>query len=274
MKTLKCLAIIGLGTLLLASIGCSTNPVTGKDELILISPEQEIAMGVEAGPEFEKEFGGKVANQQVQQYVQKIGKTLAAASDREMPYEYTALNSDIPNAFALPGGKIYITSGLLKAMQNERELAGVLGHETAHVAAKHNVKNLQRQMTTSVLVNVAGSVIGGTAGQAAEAGAKIASSMVNLSYSRGDEYEADLVGIRYMEKAGYNPYGMVEMLTTLMNLNEKQPGSFTEFFHTHPLTTKRIDEARQYVEDEYGKYSSKTPDPNQADFLEIRSMLP
>lgn len=248
--------------------GCSRNPVTGEQELSLISREQEIAMGREAAPQLEDEFGGKVPDDQLQSYVNQVGLAVAAKSDRDMPYDFTLVRSDVPNAFALPGGKIFITAGLMVRMENERQLAAVLAHEVSHVAAKHNVKGLQRQMGAAVLVEVAGAVISGDAGTAAKWGAKIATNMMNLKYSRNDEYQADAVGISYMKRAGYHPQGMVELLTVLYNLSETEPGSLTEMFQTHPLTSKRIEQAQELIVND-----PPAPDPHASRFLTYRQRL-
>ena len=264
------LLLLSVGTI---AAGCSTNPTTGKRHIIIISQQQEIAMGSEAAPEFEKEFGGKVPNQQLQDYVRSVGMKLAGVSDRARPYEYTLVSSDVPNAFALPGGKIFITAGLMSRMENERELAAVLAHETAHVAAQHNVLGMQRQMGASVLAELAGMVIGGDKGKAAQAAAQIVTGVASLKYSRDDEYEADKYGIKYMQRAGYNPYGMVELLTTLKNLSESEGGTLTEMFQTHPLTQKRIDQARGVITAEYPKYSPDKRDPRAAVFRRNKTLL-
>jgi predicted Zn-dependent protease len=275
MDTAKRLALLSLLISPLL-VGCSKNPVTGKSEFIMISREEEIALGEEAGPKFEAEFGGKVPHAGLQSYIRGVGAKIAAVSDRPMPYEFTLLASDIPNAFALPGGKLYVTAGLMSRMQNERELAAVLGHEVTHVAARHNVKGLQRQIGAAVLVELAGIMVGADKEAAAEAAAKIVAGMVNLNYSRDHEYEADKYGIQYMSKAGYNPYGMVELLETLFALHDSEPGSFGEMFQTHPLTSKRINTAKDVIRNDarLSRYSATAPDPNARRFLQMRALLP
>jgi predicted Zn-dependent protease len=152
-------------------------------------------------------------------------------------------------------------------------LAAVLGHETAHVAALHSVSALQRQMGVSVLASLATEVLTGSAGEAAKIGAEVAGAMVNLKYSRGDEYEADTFGVRYMTKAGYNPHGMVELLTTLYNLNDSEGGGLGEMFATHPLPSKRIDEAKAYIAEKYPGPSPAGKDPNAGRFLEMQDRM-
>ena len=262
----------GLLALSLIAGGCSTNPVTGKSEMILISENQELAMGREAAPAFEKEFGGKVPNAALQAYVSEVGMKVAAVSDRKnMEYEYTLVSHKTPNAFALPGGKIFITAGLMSRMTSERELAAVLGHETGHVAAKHGVKGMQRQMGTSVLIEVAAQIAG--VGDSGKAVAKVVSNMATLKYSRNDEYQSDEVGIKYMAQAGYNPYGMVELLTVLLNLSESEPGSLGEMFQTHPLSSKRIANAEAVIQREHPGARPDAPDPGLRRFQNMRALL-
>ena len=274
MKSRRYLSMSSLLIGALLATGCMRNPVTHELQPSLISVEQEIAMGEQAAPEFERQFGGKVADPTLQGYLRGVGAKLAAVSDRQdVPYEYALLASDTPNAFALPGGKIYVTAGLMKRMNNERELAAVLAHETVHIAAMHSVQGLQRELGVRVVAELAGSVIGGTGGQAAEVGAKIAGTMVNLNYGRKDEYQADTVGIRYMTQAGYNPWGMVELLNTLRSMSDQEGGVFDEMFSTHPLPGNRIEETQDVVEKEYPQYSADTKDPRAARFLEMRRLL-
>lgn len=274
-RQMMTLAVAGLlGTSVFVG-GCSTNPVTGRRELSLISTSQEISMGAEAAPEFEKEFDGRVPNQELQSYVQAVGGRVAAVSDREMPYEFTLVQSKVPNAFALPGGKIFITAGLMSRMTNERQLAAVLGHETGHVAAKHNVNGLQRQMGAAVLVQIAGMILSGTEGQAAQGVAKVVAGMATMKYGRDDEYQSDQLGIKYMSQAGYNPWGMVELLNVLKSLSDSEGSTLTEMFQTHPLTGKRISEAEDTIKDkdEYDRFSRKDKDPNEQRFRRMHALL-
>jgi len=265
-------AAAGLLAAALLAGGCSTNPVTGETELMLISEKQEVAMGLEAAPQFEKEFGGRVPNAELQEYVQGIGQALAGVSDRNnLKYDFVLVTSKVPNAFALPGGQIFLTAGLMSLMQNERELAAVLGHELGHVCARHNVKGMQRQMGTSVLVEVASSVAG--VGKAGKGVAKVVGSMVTLKYSRDDEYQADSLGVKYMALAGYNPWGMVELLDILLGLHDKEPSSLQEMFQTHPLSTKRVAEATEIVQTEYPEARRTDPDPKAARFERMRGLL-
>ncbi|NLW85936.1 MAG: M48 family metalloprotease [Planctomycetes bacterium] len=264
--------VMPLVCLSVLAVGCRVSPVTGERQLVLIDTQQEIALGREAAPQFEQEFGGRVADAELQAYVSRIGQSVAAQSERSMPYEFALLNSDTPNAFALPGGKVYITAGLMRQMENERELAAVLGHEVAHVAARHNVQALQRQLGASLLVQLAAAAVGPDASDAAATATQIVTGMAQLSYSRDQELEADRIGMRYMERAGYNPYGMIELLTTLNGLEGDQPG-WSEFFRTHPLTDRRLDEALDTVQTQFASADPNQRDPAQDQFLRMRQRL-
>jgi predicted Zn-dependent protease len=269
---LACLAV-GLGASLLA--GCSKNPTTDRYRLDFIPRDQEIQMGSEAAPKFVEQFGGEVDNGTVQAYVDEIGGAVAVQADRPMPYEFTLVRDETPNAFALPGGKVFITAGLMQLMQNERQLAAVLAHEVAHVSAEHNVDGLQRQMGAEVLNKLVSELVGGTTGQAAAAATQLASQMALLKYTRDDEYEADFYGIRFMARAGYNPWGMVELLERLNSLGGDGGGDLTEMFQTHPLTEKRISEAREAIRSnpDYERFSETAPDPDRQRYLNMRQLL-
>lgn len=266
--------LTGLLALLLAAsaipAGCTTNPATGERIPMFISPQQEIAIGEEVAPEFEQQFAGRVDDEELQRYVRDVGGRVAAPAEREMPYEFALLRSELPNAFALPGGKVYITVGLLEIMESERELAAVLGHEVGHIAAQHNVQSLQRQVGASILVDVAVHVVGGESGQVVGEVATITTALANLSYSRSDEYQADMLGIRYMAAAGYNPWGMVELLTTLEEFGARGD-RLSEFFSTHPLTHKRIEEAEQLVMENHPDARRDEPPRHNERFLQMQS---
>ena len=272
-KIVMTLAAAALASAL--ACGCSTNPVTGRNELILIPANQEIAIGVQAAPQFAQESGGPVPDATLQAYISEVGGKVAAVSDRQLPYEFTLVASKVPNAFALPGGKIFVTAGLMARMTNERQLAAVLAHEVVHAAAKHSVKQLQKQMGASVLIELAGYVAGADKAAAAKAATEIATNMGTLHYSRSDEYQADEYGLIYLARAGYNPWGMVELLNVLYGLSETEPDSLTEMFQTHPLTSKRIAETKELIENnaELNAFSPETPDPQAGRFAEMRARL-
>ncbi len=272
MKAVKLymMAVIGM-VVMFGLAGCSVNPATGKKQLALISTQQEIAMGENSAPEFEAQFDGMFPDAALQSYVKEVGAKIAAVADREMPYEFALLASDVPNAFALPGGKVYVTAGLMRYMSNERQLAAVLGHEIGHVCAMHIISGLQRDMGFQILAEAAGYVGGSSAYSSVT---KAALGMVDLKFSRKQEYEADQLGIRYMTRAGYNPYGMIELLDILLAMHEEEPSKLAAMFQTHPLTSQRIEEAREVITDEHPQARSTTTDPNATRMKQMVLRLP
>jgi len=273
MKSYLRLVSIVLLVCVLFAAGCTINPVTGEKQLTLIPPSEEIALGERAGPEFEKEFGGKVESPQLQRYIGEVGAKFAAVSDRPMPYEYALLSSNVPNAFALPGGKIYITAGLFANMTNERQLAAVLAHETVHVAAKHSVQGLQRQMGAAIVAELIGVAVGGEHAESAEAATKLVAGLRNLKHSRKDESAADEYGLKYMYRAAYNPWGMIELLELLQSLSQSKPGLFGDLLATHPLTSTRIEDVRDIIAKDCSAYSPQMPDLHGQRFQQMRSHL-
>lgn len=253
--------------------GCEMNPVTGQRELSLISTSQEVAMGQQAAPQFEQQFGGAVPDASVQQYVTAVGQKVAGVCDRkDITYEFKLVRSATPNAFALPGGKIFVTAGLMARMGNERQLAAVLGHELGHANARHNVKGMQRQMGVDAFGQLATKMAGESlASKATAEGAKVVASMVTLKYGRDDEYQADTLGITYMSRAAYNPHGMIELLDTLLAMYDKEPSGLEEMFQTHPLTRKRIAEAKDVIAKNHPSAQPGQPDPNTETFVGMRT---
>ncbi|HET6429874.1 MAG TPA: M48 family metalloprotease [Phycisphaerae bacterium] len=267
-------ALCVAGGIWLAAAGCVQNPATGERWPRLISTGEEITLGRQAAPQFESEFGGKLRDETVQQYVRQVGARLASGSERkDVPYEYALLASDEPNAFALPGGKIYLTAGLMTRMANERQLAAALGHETGHIAAGHNVQAIQRQMGTQIFADLAAAAMGSTAGEVTQVAGEMVGAMLGLRYSRQDEYQADQLGIRYMTKAGHNPYGIVELLEALQREEKDQPGKLAGMFLTHPLTSDRIEEARKEIRKKHPGASPDASDPRARPFQQMRARV-
>ncbi|MBN2212189.1 MAG: M48 family metalloprotease [Sedimentisphaerales bacterium] len=272
MKKLKqSIMVMVWAAALLGLVGCTVNPATGRKQLALISTQQEIDMGKNSAPEFEAQFDGKLPDAVLQAYVQEVGAKIAAAADREMPYEFALLAGDVPNAFAIPGGKVYVTAGLMRYMTNERQLAAVLGHEVGHVCALHIISGIQRDMGFQILIEAAGYVGGSSAYSSA---AKVALGLVDLKFSRSQEYQADQLGIRYMTRANYNPYGMVELLDILLAMHDKEPSKLAAMFQTHPLTSQRIEEAQAIITNEHPQANPAEPDPNADRMKQMVLRLP
>ena len=234
---------------LLASVvvlsGCATNPVTGKKELSFVGEDWELSVGKQQySPGRQSQGGDYVADPQVQAYVNKVGQRLAAVSDRKLPYEFKVINSGVPNAWALPGGKIAINRGLLTKMKSESELAAVLGHEIVHSAAKHGAKG----MTRGVLLQ--GGLLAATVASSgkkysdlAQMGASVGAQLINTRYGRDAERESDRYGIEYMARAGYDPQGAVDLQATFLELSKDSTRGkdfISGLFASHPPSEERL----------------------------------
>lgn len=241
--TIRRLAIL-LGLLSMAA-GCAVNPVTGKREITLVSEAGEIQLGEQNYQPMQQAQGGVYdIDQDLTEYVSEVGQRLAAVSDRPLPYEFVVLNSSVPNAWALPGGKIAINRGLLTELNSEAELAAVLGHEIVHAAARHSARQIERGMFLQGLV-VATAVATSDSDyqQLAMGGAGIGAQLVNQAYGRGAELESDKYGMRYMARAGYDPQGAVSLQETFVRLSEgRRTDWLSGLFASHPPSRTRVEE--------------------------------
>jgi len=247
MKNFKTIGII---LILLISIGmfyqCATNPVTGKKELMLFSEAAEINMGREVDQGLKAEYG-IYYDPDLNNYIANIGRKLAAFSHRpNLKYHFAVLDTGIENAFAAPGGYIYITRGLLAMINSEAELAAVIGHELGHVNARHSVRSLSRNILFTLGLVVASELSEDIRDIAPIA--NIATQLLFLKYSRSDEYQADSLGIEYATMGGYQAGVMVDFFNSLMRLSkESGAGHLPNFLSTHPLTPKRIARVNQLL---------------------------
>lgn len=232
---------------------CTTNAATGRTQLNLLSRSEEIQIGQEAAPELIAAYGGRVPSDQLQSYVTDIGMKLAAQTEGEnpsLPWSFIFLNSDVINAFALPGGQVFITRGLVERMDNEAQLAGVLGHEIAHVTARHANNRLVRQAGLSLAAAIGGVVIGNDEDlQLLVNGLVTGAGVYALTFDRGQESESDQLGMRYMAQAGYDPSAQLEVMRILKDASSgpRQP----EWLSTHPLPETRIDQIQRLLNEEF-----------------------
>ncbi|MDA0977399.1 MAG: M48 family metalloprotease [Proteobacteria bacterium] len=201
------LILLLLLTLLTGITGCATNPVTGKSELSFVSENQEIAIGEQQYTPTQQSQGGLYrVDAALTEYVQQVGNRLAAVSDRDLPYEFVVINDSTPNAWALPGGKIAVNRGLLTQLDNEAELAAVLGHEIVHAAARHGAQSMERNMLMQgAIMLTAISASDSEYGNYIMGGASIGAQLLSQRYGRGAELESDYYGMTYMVRAGYDP---------------------------------------------------------------------
>lgn len=246
------LAAILAGLLGLAWLAaCAVNPVTGEQELVLMSEQQELAMGARYYPQTTQLNYGEVHRAPgLQAYVGGVGQRLALGSHRPgLPWEFNVVNTSQVNAFALPGGKISLTRGLLAKMSSEDEMASVLGHEVGHVDARHSVAQYTRGMLISLaVVGVSVALADSDYRQVGSLVAGVAGTLLMLSYSRDQERQADELGYAYMTAAGYNPEGQVRTFEMFKSLNNTEPGFIQAMLASHPLTSERIATARRRVE--------------------------
>lgn len=249
------LGLILLGALWLT--GCAVNPVTGKTELALfrVSPDQEIEIGRKTFPRAVQQMGGEYPDPTLAAYLAEVGGRLGRVSHRpDLSYRFTVVNDSSPNAFALPGGFIAVTRGLLVNLENEAQLAAVLGHEVGHVTARHAVQGMQR----GTLLNLTLAVLSGTTGETAygalaDQAGQLAASLVDRSYSREQERESDRLGIDYMVLAGYDPQGAVQVQEFFYRQIEggASPSWLAGLFRTHPFSRERLEANLDYIRRQY-----------------------
>jgi predicted Zn-dependent protease len=229
------------------------NPVTGETQYIDITPDQEITLGLQAAPEMEQEFGGLDADTQAQNIVDQIGSFVVQSSPASnTPYQYDfhlLADPQTVNAFALPGGQIFITRALFDLLTTEGELAGVLGHEIGHVVARHSAEQIAKAKLTEGLTGAA--VIASydpnnpSSAQVAQM-AVLVGQLINLKYGRDDELEADFYGVCFMRDAGYDPQELIGVMQILEQASQgNQP---PEFLSTHPSSANRIEQIQQAID--------------------------
>lgn len=224
------------------SAGCAVNPITGEEELMLFSQDEDVQLGQKYAPEIEKALTGKIPDERLQQYIDSVGQKVARVSQRpDIEYHFVAVQDKSVNAIALPGGYVYVTKGILKHLKTEAQLAGVLGHEVAHVVARDSTAAMSRQIGISVLL---GAVAASDAPPGVVRAADLTAQILSLRYSRQDEIEADLAGLDYMVQAGYQPSSVVE---TMQMLQEQQKIRQIEFFSTHPNPENRIEYLQERI---------------------------
>jgi len=210
------------------------------------SIEKEIALGKQLAQEVERQ--AKIIDDPViAEYVNRVGQNLVRNSDAKVPFTIKVLDSEEVNAFALPGGFFFVNSGLVLKAESESELAGVMAHEIAHVAARHGTK----QATRGEIINIASIPLifmGGWTGYAIRQGAGLAIPLGFLNFSRGFEREADYLGLQYLYKTGYDPTAFVDFFEKIQSMEKKKPGTVSKVFSTHPMTDDRIKAAQEEIQ--------------------------
>ncbi|MCD4719499.1 MAG: M48 family metalloprotease, partial [Desulfobacula sp.] len=224
--------------------GCAVDPVTGKKQLMMVSQQQEVGIDKQHSPfQFSSDYG-ITQDAKINQYISDIGKGLLPNVHRsEMPYNFQCVNATYINAYAFPGGSIAVTRGILLKLDNEAELASLLGHELGHVNARHAAEQMSKGQLSSMLVSglsIAASSQGAGLGQLAQQLGMLGQGLLLSRYSRDNEREADYLGNEYMVKAGYPAKGFVGLMEMLESLHKESPSSAQVLFSTHPMSAERL----------------------------------
>jgi predicted Zn-dependent protease len=231
------------------------NPVTGEQQRVQLTPRQEVVLGLQSRQQMASQHGGLYPDASLQDYIDQVGNRIvqeSSAGKSGYPFEFHLLrDTNTINAFALPGGQVFITAALLSRLNSEAQLAGVLGHEVGHVIGRHGAEHLAKQQLGIALVNAVGIAASDSpeGGRQAAILAQAVNQLVNLNYGREDELESDRLGFRFMTEAGYNPKGIVELMKIL---NSTRSGNEPpEFLSTHPNPGNRVERLVEIINQAY-----------------------
>ncbi|MCB0639280.1 MAG: M48 family metalloprotease [Lewinella sp.] len=254
-----------IGTFLLES--CATNPVTGRKEFMLLSKDQELAMGQQSDPSIVSEFG-VYDDETLQNFINEKGQAMAAISHRpDLPYEFKILDSPVVNAFALPGGYVYFTRGILAHFNNEAQFAGVLGHEIGHVTARHSAKQYSRTVLAQVGL-IAGMVVAPELAQFGDVASQ-GLQLLLLKYGRDAESQSDELGVEYSTEIGYNAAEMADFFGTLDRLTGGAENRLPTFLSTHPDPVDRENRVGELARDYQRKDNGGPYEVNRDEYLRM-----
>ena len=244
------LYLSGIGTVALLS-GCAAHPVTGRRQLMLMSEDQEIRLDQENSPHQISADYGPVQDQTLNDYVSGVGRQIAEQSHRpDMPYSFNTLNASYVNAYAFPGGTIGVTRGILLDLENEAELASLIGHEVGHVSARHTAQRMTRGLLAAAVFSGAAAAAGPEWQNVVAGLGGIGAGALLASYSRNQEREADELGLDYMVGSGYNPQGFVGLMEMLMDMSGRDKSHLAVLFATHPMSSERYQTALIRADDQ------------------------
>ena len=238
-----------IAALAVTVVACATNPATGKKEFSLMSEAQEVQLGKEMDPQVKREMG-VYDNAELQRYVSQIGMRLARASERPtLPWQFTVVDEPAVNAFALPGGYIYLTRGIMAFLNDEAQLAGVLGHEIGHVTARHSAQQYTQATSAGLGLTLLSIFVPET--RPLQGLAETALGVLFLKHGRDDELQADRLGVQYTAKTGWDPRGVAGMLRTLQRLDEASGSNrgVPNFLSTHPAPADRVQRVMAFVQE-------------------------
>lgn len=242
------LALVGLFTYFGSQ---QDNPITGESQRVAISPDQEVALGIEAAPQMAAQMGGLHPDETLQTYVNAAGRAVVEKSGaKDSPYQYRfhlLRDPDTVNAFALPGGQIFITAALFKKLENEAQLMGVLGHEVGHVVGRHAAEHMAKGQLANVLAGAAGVA---AADYRASAVANMVAQVTALQYGRKDELEADSLGLRFMSEAQFDPRALINVMSILENASGGRARG-PEWLQSHPNPGNRRESIKRYIAEKF-----------------------
>ena len=255
---------LGLSSMAAAGVltGCAANPVTGQRQLMLVNEDTEIQIDKKNSPmQFSSDYG-TIQDNALNSYINRTGLNIAGLTHRpHMPYSFRAVNATYINAYAFPGGSIAITRGILLKIENEAELAALIGHELGHVNARHTAESMSKGVLTRAVVGGIAAYVGsanqGYGNIASQVGMLGAGALL-ASYSRENEREADRLGLDYMVKAGYSPDGFVGLMDILQSLHKSKPSAIELMFATHPMSDERYNTAVENVRTNYHSTKSSS----------------
>lgn len=248
-------AVVALFSIITYFSQTQFNDITKEKQHIAISPKQEIALGVQSAPQMSREFGGPANDPEAQALVNSIGNEIVQNSDaKNSPYRFRFQVLDdnkTVNAFALPGGPVFITEALLKRLKTKGQIAGVLGHEIGHVVARHSAEHIAKQQLTQGLTGAAVLATYDPDDPNSRNSAMMASligQVVNMRFGRQDELESDKLGVKFMTQAGYDPHAMIDVMAVLKAASGSRQ---IEFFSTHPNPDNRTEKIKEAIAQEF-----------------------
>ncbi len=253
------------------------NPVTGEKQRVQLSPRQEVVLGLQARQQMAARHGGLYPDQAIQAYIDRVGAKVVKQSEAAKapyPFEFHLLQDPKTiNAFALPGGQVFITAALLSRLNTEAQLAGVLGHEVGHVVGRHGAEHLAKQQLGTALVNAVGVAASDNPDSARQAAvlAQAVNQLVSLRYGRDDELESDRLGFQFMTEAGYNPQGLVELMQILGSA--RQGGAPPEFLSTHPNPGNRVERLQTLISQTYPNGVPANLQEGRNEFAPVKARL-
>lgn len=248
MQNYKVRIVFGIVIALIAVVSyfmkTDKNPVTGEKQKVSLTVEQEIQLGLQSAPEMMREFGGEYNDKKLQSYIDRVGNKLVQSTEAgSSPYKFDfhlLADDKVVNAFALPGGQIFITLALYDRLKTEDQVAGVLGHEIGHVINRHSAEHIAKQELTQGLIQ-ATDIAAGDPGMIS----RFVGSMINMKYGREDELESDDYGVKYLVQSGYKPEAMIEVMQILKEASGG--GNQPEFMSTHPSPDNRIAKLKEVI---------------------------